>query len=163
VLQGPGFHRQLADRMSQACGVPALTDLCGVLAAMQHLDIRKVALATPFAQVVNDRIKVYLEAEGIAVTGASCLGMNKNADIRRLPVSVEYDLARKTYLESSPRADGIYIACGSWGSIHNVPRLEQELGTRVVTWMNAFMWASMRRRGVKDRIQGFGKLLGSLA
>ncbi len=148
--------------MSQASGVPALTDLCGVLAVIQHLNIRKVALATPFEQVVNERIVVYLEAEGIVVTGASSLGMNKNADIRRLPIRVEYDLARKTYLECSPRADGIYIACGSWGSIHNVPRLEQELGTQVVTWMNAFMWASMRRRGVKDRIQGFGKLLDSL-
>jgi maleate isomerase len=148
--------------MSQAAGVPALTDLCGVLAAMQHLDIRKVALATPFEEIVNQRIKVYLEAEGIVVTGASYLGMNKNADIRRLPVRVEYDLARKTYLESSPRADGIYIACGSWGSIHNVSRLEQDFDTQVVTWMNAFMWACMRRRGVKDRVQGFGKLLASL-
>jgi maleate cis-trans isomerase len=161
VLEGPGYHRQLADRMSQTSGVPALTDLCGVLEAMQHLNIRKVALATPFEQVVNERIKLYLEAEGIAVTGASCLGMNRNADIRRLPIRVEYDLARKTYLESSPRADGIYIACGSWGSIHNVPRLEKELGTQVVSWMNAFLWAPMRRHGVTDEIQGFGKLLGS--
>jgi maleate isomerase len=162
VLQGPGFHRVLADRMAQACGLPAITDLCGVLEAMRQLNLRKIALATPFEQVVNDRIKAYLEAEGIAVTGAGCLRMSRNADIRRLPVSIEYDLARKTFLESSPRADGIYIACGSWGSIQNVPRLEHELDTTVVSWMNAFMWSSMRRASVRDRIEGFGKLLAHL-
>lgn len=162
VLQGPGFHRILADRMSQASSLPAITDLDGVLEAMRHLNIAKVALATPFEQIINDRIKVYLEAEGIAVTRMNCLSMRKNADIRRLPIAVEYDLARKTYLESDPRADGIYIACGSWGSIHNVSKLEQELGTSVVSWMNAFMWSSMRRRGLQAAISGFGKLLRSL-
>ena len=33
VLQKPGFHRTLAERMAQASGLPSFTDLDGVLAA----------------------------------------------------------------------------------------------------------------------------------
>ena len=162
VLQGPGFDRVLADRMSQASGLPAITDMTGVLEAMRHLDLHTLALATPFEPVVNERIKVYLQSEGIEVVAMKGLGMTKNAEIRRLPVQVEYRVARQTFVESAVRPQGIYIACGSWGSMHNVPLLEQDLDTKVVTWLNAFMWSSMHRLGIRSPIEGFGKLMGSL-
>ncbi|MCC6534319.1 MAG: hypothetical protein IT531_17345 [Burkholderiales bacterium] len=163
VLQGPGFHRTLDDRMAQASGLPCISDATGVLDAMRYFELKTLALATPFEPVINERIKAYLKSEGIDVIAMNGLGMRRNADIRKLPISVEYDLARKTFLESAQRPDGIYIACGSWGSIHNVALLEQELGTKVVSWMNAFIWCPMRRRGVRATIEGFGSLLRSLA
>ena len=41
-------------------------------------------------------------------------------------------------------------------------RLEKDLDTTVVTWMNAMIWSSMRRGKVTGPIHGFGKLLASL-
>ena len=83
-------------------------------------------------------------------------------EIRRLPIPVEYTVARKTYLESAKKPDGIYIPCGGWGSIRNIELLEKDLDTTVVTWMNAMIWSSMRRGKVAGAIHGFGKLLASL-
>ena len=86
----------------------------------------------------------------------------RNVEIRRLPIPVEYTVARKTYLESAKKPDGIYIPCGGWGSIRNIELLESDLDTTVVTWMNAMIWSSMRRGKVAGAIHGFGKLLASL-
>jgi maleate cis-trans isomerase len=104
----------------------------------------------------------YLAAEKIEVVSNTALGIKKNVEIRRLPVPVEYRVARKTFLDAAKKPDGIYIPCGGWGSIHNIDLLEKDLDTTVVTWMNAMIWSSLRRGKVAGSIQGFGKLLASL-
>lgn len=162
VARGPGFHNELADRLSQASGLPVITDMSAVLDAMRFLNLRTVAMATPFRPFINERLVNYLASEQITVIHDTALGIERNTEIRRLPVPVEYNVARKTYLESKKRPDGIYIACGGWGSIHNIELLERDLDTTVVTWMNAWVWSAMKRGKVAGPITGYGKLLATL-
>lgn len=162
VLQGPGFHRVLDDRMSQAAGLPAICDISGVLAAMRALDVKRVALATPFEPVINERMRVYLASEGFEMTGNEYLNMRRNADIRRLPIRAEYDLARKAVEASQPRADAIYTACGSWGSVHHLAQLERDLGVKAVSWFSAFVWSTLRHGMIGGIDARFGRLLASL-
>ena len=75
---------------------------------------------------------------------------------------MEYSVARRTFLDSEKKPEGIYIPCGGWGSIHNIDLLEKDLDTTVVTWMNAMIWSAMKRGKVAGPIEGFGKLLASL-
>jgi arylmalonate decarboxylase len=158
----PGFANELQDRLEQACGLPCITDMAGVIDAMHVNKLRSVAMATPFRQFINDRLVKYLANEQITVTHNVALGIERNTEIRRLPIPVEYRTARKAFLEAPSRPDGLYIPCGGWGSMHNIEPLEQDLDTTVITWMNAMIWAAMRRGKVTGPIQGFGKLLASL-
>jgi maleate cis-trans isomerase len=158
----PGFANELQDRLEQACGLPCITDMAGVIDAMHSRSMRTVAMATPFRQFINDRLVKYLANEQITVTHDRALGIERNTEIRRLPIPVEYQTARQAFLAAPGRPDGIYIPCGGWGSMHNIEPLEQDLDTTVVTWMNAMIWASMRRCKVAGPIQRFGKLLASL-
>ena len=119
-------------------------------------------MATPFEQFINDRLIQYLAGEKIEITNNTALGIKRNVEIRRLPIPVEYNVARKTYLAAATKPDGIYIPCGGWGSIHNIELLEKDLDTTVVTWLNAMIWSSLRRGKVAGAIHGFGKLLASL-
>jgi arylmalonate decarboxylase len=162
VRRGSGYGDELADRLAQASGLPAITDMSSVIEAMRTARLTTLAMATPFEQFINDRLVDYLAAENIEITHNTALGIKRNVEIRRLPIPVEYTVARKTFLESAKKPDGIYIPCGGWGSIHNIDRLEQDLDTTVVTWMNAMIWSSMRRGKVTGPIRGFGKLLASL-
>ncbi len=161
VRRGHKFGDELADRLSQASGLPAITDMSSVIDAMRTTKLNTLAMATPFEQFINDRLVDYLAAEKIEVVNNTALGIKRNVEIRRLPIPVEYTVARKTFLESAKTPDGIYIPCGGWGSIHNIDRLEKDLDTTVVTWMNAMIWSSMRRGKVTGPIHGFGKLLAS--
>jgi maleate cis-trans isomerase len=162
VRRGLGFGDELADRLSQAAGLPAITDMSSVIDAMRTAKLKTLAMATPFEQFINDRLIQYLAAEKIEITTNTALGIKRNVEIRRLPIPVEYTVARKTYLEAATKPDGIYIPCGGWGSIHNIELLEKDLDTTVVTWLNAMIWSSLRRGKVAGAIQGFGKLLASL-
>jgi maleate isomerase len=162
VARGPGFHNELTDRLSQACGLPVITDMGAVLEAMRDLRLRTMAMATPFRQFINDRLVDYLANEQITITHNKALGIERNTEIRRLPIPVEYQTARKAFEDSPQRPEGLYIACGGWGSIHNVDLLERDLDTTVVTWMNAWIYSAMKRAKVAGPIAGFGKLLASL-
>ena len=162
VARGPGFANELQDRISQASGLPSITDMCGVIDAMHQSRLRTVAMATPFRQFINDRLVQYLASEQITVTHNKALGIERNTEIRRLPIPVEYQTAHRAYVEAPSKPDGLYIPCGGWGSMHNIEPLEQDLDTTVITWMNVMIWSSMKRGKVKGPIRGFGKLLAAL-
>jgi len=158
----PGFANKLQDRLEKASGVPCITDMAGVIDAMRDRSIRTVAMATPFRQFINDRLVKYLANEQITVVHNKALGIERNTEIRRLPIPVEYQTARKAFEEAPSRPDCVYIPCGGWGSMHNIEPLEQDLDTTVITWMNVMIWAAMKRGRVSGPIHGFGKLLASL-
>jgi maleate cis-trans isomerase len=158
----PGFANEVQQRLEQASGLPCITDMAGVIDAMHFSKLRSVAMATPFRQFINDRLVKYLASEQITVSHNKALGIERNTEIRRLPIPVEYQTARTAFLEAPNRPDGIYIPCGGWGSMHNIEPLEQDLDTTVVTWMNAMIWAAMKRGKVAGPIAGFGKLLAAL-
>ena len=162
VRKGLGFHRELTDRLSQVSGLPAVTDMGGVLEGMHTMGLKTVAMATPFQQFINDRLIQYLANEGIQVVSNQALGILRNTEIRRLPIPVEYQTAHKAFADAPAKPDGLYIPCGGWGSVHNIELLERDLDTTVVSWANAMLWAPMRLKQVVEPIKGFGKLLGSL-
>ena len=90
------------------------------------------------------------------------LRIRKNVDSRKLPIPVEYTFAREVARESPVEPDGIYIPCGGWGSVHNIRRLEDDLGKPVITWFQVMIWWTLKQAGVRAPIAGFGKLLESL-
>lgn len=162
VARGPGFANELADRLSQACGLPVITDMSAVIDAMRFLKLEKLAMATPFRPFINERLVKYLASEQITIVHDKALGIERNTEFRRLPISAEYNLARDCYLECERRPDGIYIPCGGWGSLRNIDMLERDLDTKVVTWLSAWIWSVMKHGKVAGPISGYGKLLDSL-
>src|SRR3954463_1515209 len=64
VRRGLKFGDELADRLSQASGLPAITDMSSVIDAMRTSKLTTLAMATPFEQFINDRLVQYLAAEG---------------------------------------------------------------------------------------------------
>jgi maleate cis-trans isomerase len=158
----PKFAHELQERLSQAAGLPVITDMAAVIDAMHTNNIQTVAMATPFRQFINDRLVKYLAAESIKVTHNKALGIERNTEIRRLPIPVEYRTALQAFIAAPSKPDALYIPCGGWGSMHNIEPLERDLDTIVITWMNVMIWSAMKRAQVKGPIQGFGKLLASL-
>ena len=56
-------------------------------------------------------------------------------------------------------ADAILICCTDFGSAGIVEDLEKDLGKPVITSNTASFWGALRRAGVNDAIEGYGRLL----
>jgi maleate isomerase len=58
-----------------------------------------------------------------------------------------------------PEADAVFVSCPHWAVAKAVGPLERELGVAIVASSLAISWHALRRCGVEDRIDGYGRLL----
>jgi maleate cis-trans isomerase len=76
------------------------------------------------------------------------------ADIRRFAGEV---------ISRAPRCDALYLPCPQWQGAQTVEALERDSGMPVIAHCHAGFFAAFRALGIKDPIQGHGRLLASLA
>ena len=63
----------------------------------------------------------------------------------------------------APRCDALYLPCPQWQAAQIVDALEQECGLPAIAYSHAAFFAAFRALGIKDPIQGHGRLMASLA
>jgi maleate isomerase len=157
-----GSDRQLGQKLSAKFGVPVAAGLTAEVEALKSMNCKKLVVGTPYPEELNDRLKRHLEASGFEVLQIAGYGVRKNADLTDLPVHASYKIAKRLYVKAGD-ADGVFIACPRWPTLPDVELLEQEIKKPVVTSSLACIWYAMKLIDVKEKIQGYGRLMASLA
>ena len=67
-----------------------------------------------------------------------------------------YALAKRV---DRPEAEAILLSCTDLATLDVIERLETETGKPVVSSNTATFWFALRRAGIDDRLDGFGRLL----
>jgi maleate isomerase len=120
----------------------AVTTSGALLAALEALRLRRVAVATPYDSALTDRLVAFLTEAGIVTTGTRHLGME--ADIWRVSPETVRDLVRALPLDG---AEGVFLACTNLPTYDAIPSLETELGVPVLSANLVTLWAALRRLG----------------
>ena len=144
----------LVAKIERATGIRFVTAFGAVLAALAHLDVKRVALATPYAREWTLRGKSHLEAHGIAV--ASWGHLDDVSNIYEETPERAYELARRVDV---PEAQALFLSGVGMPTLEVLARLERDLGKPVISSSSAMVWHALRRAGVKTSVQGFGRLL----
>ena len=151
---------QMLDQMGSRTNTPATAAAGAVIAALRAFGARKVAVATPYVDFVNESEERFLEDYGFEVTNLLGLKLGETQEERRgigrVPPEHVYRMARAV---DSPEADAIFISCTNLATIGMIARIEKDLGKPVVTSNQACFWACLRLIGLTDRIEGYGRLL----
>ena len=156
-LEGPDYNREIENRIQEITGIPAITTSSAIVRAQHALGLKKVVLISPYEEWLNERAKVFLEAQGIEVLAMEGLGV---IDVHIADVHPEevYKLAR-TLLLNNKEADGIFISCTDLRSAEILDVLESDVGKPVLSSNQATIWAMLQTIGLKVPIEGFGSLL----
>ena len=151
---------RLIGRMEQAAGRPALSTAGAILEALDALGVRHIAMATPYTDATNEEEREFLERNGYQVTAIKGLGLGgsleKSQQISRVAPSDVYDHARSV---DSADAEALLICCTDFGTADILQPLENALGKPVLSSNSATFWAALRRVGIDDSIDGYGRLL----
>jgi len=147
-------------RIEAASGLPACSTADGILAALEVLGVRRLVLVTPYLEAVHAREVAWLAAHGVAVAGGSCLGVNTNAEMARIPPARIAEQARDA-VRAAPGAAACFISCTAIRSAGLIAGLEAELGLPVITSNQVMAWHALRRLGISDAVAGYGRLLAS--
>jgi len=151
-----GEDRVCRELKRGAPGAEPTTLITGVLEALRALDVTRVAVATPYLDEINQREAEYMSAAGFEITNIQGLNIKKDSDMIRVCPDFIAQFAAQV---DTPDAQAVFISCGALRSIDVVDALEQRLGKPVICSNQAMAWDVLRRAGIKDQIEGYGRLL----
>jgi arylmalonate decarboxylase len=161
LTRGKGFDLELIERMRKVSGKPCSTSVRAAMDAMTHLGIKKVALATPYPPALNQQTAEFLEAYGFDVVHQATMDVPFKALQDVAPAAI-YRFAVQVAREA-PQADGLYMPCPQWSVCEVIDVVERDTGKPIVAGATGEFWAAFHALGIRDRIEGWGKLMGSLA
>lgn len=143
----------LVAKIAGATGIPFITAFGSVVAALEHLGVRRVALATPYAREWTLRGKAHLQAHGIGV--ASWGHLDDVSNIYDETPERAYALARRVDVAE---AQALFLSGVGMPTIDVIARLEHDLGKPVISSCSAMVWNALRAAGVGAKVTGFGRL-----
>jgi len=145
---------QLIDRLSSLTGTTAITAARAVLAALQHLGVKKLALGTPYPEAISAKGRAYWEEAGFDI-----VGYHRLTDVQNIYTENEqraYQLARQA---NTPDAEAVFLSGTGLPTVGVLETLEQDLKKPVISSNQASLWQALRRAGVRQAVTGFGSLL----
>lgn len=151
----------LPEDLSARTGTACVTTSAAIVAALHALGARRVSVATPYADRLNEHEAQFLADHGFEVLSIAGLGIGAGGPseyprIARTPLDAVAAHARAAF---APGSDALLIACTDFPTLPIVADLEAELGVPVVTSNQATFWQMLRTAGLGDRFQTFGRLL----
>jgi arylmalonate decarboxylase len=154
--RGGAWDRELGARIEAECSLPAVTTSTAFVSALRTLGVRRVAVGSPYVDVVNERLHGFLDANGFEVTALEALRtVSAFANGNHTPATITA-LARSA---DTPTAQGVLLPCTNFPSASVIQQLEDELGKPVVSANQATLWQIVRAVGVTEPVDGYGELL----
>jgi arylmalonate decarboxylase len=151
---------KLLEETKQRSGVEADTANEAIIAAMKHLGVQRIAIASRWAKELNDKLIAYLEAADIQVLtitsegqwAKEAFGMSIEQGIK-----LAFLLGREA-MRKAPNADALLLPGGTWRSLAAVPILEEDFDRPVFTNTTARAWRLIHQ-GIAPPVQGWSRLL----
>ena len=144
----------LLAQLAASCGVPVVTAFGTVAAALERLQIRRIAYGAPYSAETTAQGRAHLEAHGFTVVSAGNLAGVTN--IYDETAERAYRLARSI---DSDNAETVFLTGTGMPTLPVLDLLETDLGKPVISSASAMMWHALRRVGVRQKIAGYGRLL----
>ena len=126
-----------------ATGIPAAVTTSGaLLQALSSLGLTRVAVATPYDDIIAGTLASYLTGAGLTVTGVRSLGLT--SQIWKVRPETTAELIRRT---AETGGEAVVVSCTNLTTYDVIAPLEAELGMPVLTANQVTMWAALRQVG----------------
>jgi maleate cis-trans isomerase len=128
-------------KMGSAANAPSSTTADAILAAFEKLNITRVALATPYLDLVNATELEFLSRHGIEAVACSGLQLGVTAEERRLINRVPPEVVYRMAIDiDRPEAQAIFLSCTALPTYPVIEKIEQTLGKPVIASNPATLW-----------------------
>ncbi len=156
LSRGAANAEQIIRDLEAELKVKVSTSASAQAAAAKALGCKKVVVCQPYEKTETDRIASYATHFGCEVLGATGWGSAFN-QIGRIPRHAALDMGRDM-MRQHPQVDSILFPSPHWPTAGALDVLEREFGVNCLGAHQAIVWDALRRCGVTDRIDGFGRL-----
>lgn len=157
-MNGPEWERELQRKLEAAAGCPVVTTSEAFVEALRALGLRRVVVATPYSDEINELERRYIEAQAIAVQEIRGLQILQSVEIGHCSPEQARELVLQMDHESS---DGAFVSCTNFRTVDVIDELETAIGKPVVSSNQATFWKCLQVLGYDQPVTGAGRLLSS--
>ena len=123
--------------------------------ALKKMNIKNIAIFTPYSKALNDDVVKYFENQNFKITSNAYFDITNDLDIGK----VDEDYLYKTLIEMDlGNADCLFISCTALPALSIIEKLEKKLNKVVLSSNQVLIWDTLQSIGNKSLIDGFGKL-----
>ena len=162
--KGAVVHRKLMEDMARVTGLPVGTMSQAIIDGLREVGAKRIAVATAYNDVVNDRLHGFLDEEGFTVGAIKGFGISEfGGPAGRKSEQEIIDLGREVVAQTKAgggAADGLLVSCGGLRTLGIAAPLEADPGVPVVASTPAAFRFAVRLAGHDGRYAGHGRLLG---
>jgi maleate isomerase len=160
LSQGKGFETRLIERLQRLTGVPCTTSIVAAMDAFRDLSASRLAVVDPYPPDLNEKMVRYLIEWGFDVASVVSLGTTFT-ESSVASIGDIYRAAKKA-VKDAGHATGIFIPCANFPVLDVIEEIETDLGLPVIANMTSQMYVAFKAIGMKEKIDGYGKLLRML-
>ena len=111
----------------------------------KKLDVKKIAIFTPYSKKLNDEVVSYFSSEGFEITSNSYLDIKADYDIGKVDQNFLFKTLSQIEIKS---ADALFISCTALPVLNIIERLEKKLGKPVITSNQSLIWDTLESIGM---------------
>lgn len=155
-VMGRGWDENIIARIKSVTDKPVTTTSTSLLNALQTFQVKKISLATPYTEEVNERQRDFFNANGFEVVKMKGLGIDQHGGQGIFYPQRAYMLAKDV---DDPRAELVLISCTNFRTFEIIDALEKDIKKPVLTSNQATLWKLLRLVGIYEKIDSLGSLL----
>ena len=132
------------------------TPITSAIKAFKEMNVKKIALFTPYPESVNKTILEYFNRKNINIISFSTFNIDLDEDI----ASVDPKYLSETLIKLDMNdADALFISCTALPALEILDEVEKKIDRIVFSSNQTLIWDTLRSIGYKSPVKGYGKLL----
>jgi len=140
-LGGPDSNARMVESLRERTGAIVVSTAGAMIDVLREAGVAETAVVTPYLGPVNDGLRAYLEASGIAVETLDSFFCKTTAELGAITEDEVLELARRTV---TPSSKSLFVACSQLPTLHAIAQLRNELEIPVWSSIQATAWAGAR-------------------
>ena len=134
------------------------TPITSAIKAFKLMNIKKIAVFTPYPESVNKTIYEYFSNKNIDVLSFGTFNLDLDVDFAN--IDPKYLSETLIKLDTS-EADALFISCTALPALEILDEVERKINKPVFSSNQTLIWDTIRSIGYKTPVEGYGKLLRS--
>jgi len=132
------------------------TPITSAIKAFEKMNIKKIAVFTPYPEPVNKTIFEYLDKKNINIISFSTFNLDLDVDIARVDPKYLAETLNKLNINE---ADALFISCTALPALQILDEVEKKINKPIFSSNQTLIWDTIRSVGYNSSIEGYGKLL----
>jgi len=131
------------------------TPITSAIKAFKLMNIKKIAVFTPYPESVNKTIYEYFSKKSIDILSFGTFNLELDSDFAK--IDPKYLSETLIKLDTS-RADALFISCTALPALEIINEVEKKINKPVFSSNQTLIWDTIRSVGYKSPIEGYGQL-----